>query len=351
MSLTVLSVAFPFAPAEATVPGGAEQVLLQLDRALTDAGHHSVVIACPGSRVAGRLVESRALPAVFDESARPAAWERHSELICEMIARERVDVVHMHGMDFHHYLPEPGVPVLATLHLPLDWYPREALSPSRARTWLHCVSAAQHATRPPGVHFLSPIENGVEAMPRRQSPSGTFALFLGRICPEKGVHLAIKAARMAGVPIFIAGAVFPYPDHIRYFEEEIAPELDEDCRFIGSVNPTAKAGLLANARCVLLPSLVEETSSLVAREAMAAGAPVIAFRRAALTQLIENGRTGFLVNSAEEMAQAIPRCDMIDRAECQKSARRRFPLRRMTSEYLRRYERMAAGLISEADLQ
>jgi glycosyltransferase involved in cell wall biosynthesis len=243
----------------------------------------------------------------------------------------------MHGVDFHSYLPPAGVPTLITLHLPLSWYPPDALVPDRANTWLHCVSDAQHRSAPPGVELLPPIENGVEVegpAPRRKL---NFALFLGRICPEKGVHLAIAAAEAADVPLMIAGQVFGYPAHRAYFESEIAPKLSPRCRFIGTVGLSAKRKLLAMARCVLIPSLVEETSSLVAREALAAGTPVVSFSRGALVETIEHGRTGFLVEDHDEMAEAITRVSLLKPEHCRAEASRRFPLSRTMDQYFARY--------------
>src|SRR5690606_1063450 len=130
---------------------------------------------------------------------------------------------------------------------------------------------------------LPPIENGVpvEALGARVRKRG-FALALGRICPEKGYHLALEAAHRAGLPLLLAGAVFRYAAHERYFREEIAPRLDSLRRFIGAVPLGRKRRLLAAARCVVVPSLVPETSSLVAMEALASGTPVVAFPVGAL---------------------------------------------------------------------
>jgi hypothetical protein len=344
--LTVLSVAYPLAPVAPSVSGGAEQVLLQLDRALQQAGHRSLVIACPGSQISGELIESRPVAAVIDDSAQNEARRAHADLIRQVLAAEPVDVVHMHGVDYHFYLPDAGPAVLVTLHLPLNFYPAEALAATRPRTWLHCVSQAQHATRPNHACFLAPIENGVEIPTVTWRKDGAYCLFLGRICPEKGVRVAIDAAKLAHLPIVIAGTIFPYPDHTDYFSKQIKPQLDENCRFISSASPETRLELLQNARCLLVPSLIEETSSLVSREALAAGTPVVAFRRAALAELIENGRTGFLVDSAEEMANAIDSCRDIDGHVCQEFARRDFPLEKMTGEYLRLYEQIASGGIS-----
>ncbi len=287
MSLTVLSVAYPLAEVGPDAVGGSEQVLQQLDRALVEAGHKSIVVACEGSRTAGTLVTIPATRGPIDDAAREAAFARHREAVAKVLERRPVDVVHIHGIAFHNFLPPPGPPVLATLHGPWSWYPDEALRPSRPDTWLHCVSKTQHDTAPPGVHLLPPIENGVpvEALTARHAKRG-FALILGRVCPEKGVHLAIEAAKRAGIPLLIAGEVHAYEDHERYFEEEIKPRLDDERRFIGPLDFVRKRRFLTAARCLLVTSVVQETSSLVAREALACGTPVIAFPNGAVPEAI-----------------------------------------------------------------
>jgi glycosyltransferase involved in cell wall biosynthesis len=166
---------------------------------------------------------------------------------------------------------------------------------------------------------------------------------LARICPEKGVHLAIEAAKRAGVPLLIAGETFPYGEHQRYFREEVEPRLDRWRRFIGPVGMRRKRRLLAAARCVLVPSLVPETSSLVAREALASGTPVIAFARGALTETVEHGRTGFLVHDHVTMADAIQRTMEIDPEQCRAVARARFSLDGMIRQYFALYEAFAGG--------
>jgi glycosyltransferase involved in cell wall biosynthesis len=345
VALTVLSVAYPLAPVAPDVAGGAEQILLQLDRALVEAGHRSLVIACAGSRTAGRLFPTAPPAGILDDTAKRLGQLRHGRTIQEVLHTYHVDVVHMHGIDFHTYLPPSGVPVLATLHLPLAWYPQEALQPGRPDTRLHCVSTAQHATRPDGVNFLPPIENGVALKCSARRREGSFALYLGRICPEKGVHLAIEAAKRAQWPLLIAGSVFPYEAHLRYFAEEIAPRLNGECRFIGNVGPELKDEILSEARCLLVPSLAEETSSLVAREALAAGTPVIAFRRQALVETIEHNHTGYIVETVDDMAWAIGAARSIDPCACREAANNRFSLSRMIDKYFAVYREFAAARV------
>jgi glycosyltransferase involved in cell wall biosynthesis len=244
----------------------------------------------------------------------------------------------MHGVDFLSCLPPAGVPVLATLHLPASWYPHETFRIARPRTYLNGVSRSQDATFPPTPMLLPPIPNGVPVpMLQARHARRRFALTLGRICPEKGVHLALDAARCADVPLLVAGEVFPYPEHRRYFEEKVRPRLDRLRRFVGPVGFDRKRRLLNAARCVLIPSLAPETSSLVAREAIACGTPVVAFANGALAETVDHGLTGFLVADSRAMAEAIPLCDSLDSAFMRRLGHGRFSLERMTGAYLDRY--------------
>ncbi len=343
MSLTVLSVGYPLAAVSPDATGGSEQVLARLDRALVEAGHRSLVVAPEGSRVAGELHAISPEAGPLDDAAKARAAARTAAAVRAVRARTRIDLVHLHGIDFPRYLPDPGVPVLATLHLPVDWYPAEALHPARPDTWLACVSRSQHATCPPGAPLLGPVENGVavEAFAAARHARRGFALVLGRICPEKGVHLALDAAAAAGVPLLVAGEVYPYAEHRRYFADEVAPRLGPGRRFLGPVGFARKRRLLAAARCLLIPSLAAETSSLVAREAAASGTPVVAFPNGALRDAVEHGRTGFLVGDVGQMAAAIPACAGLDPARCRATARERFSDARMVAGYLALYARLA----------
>jgi len=342
VGLTILNVAYPFAPVGPDATGGAEQVLTHIDQALTAAGHRSLVIACEGSSTAGTLLPVPRTPGLLDDPAMAAARARHRQAIATAFERWPIDVVHLHGVDFHTYLPAPGVPVLATLHLPVEFYAPEALHSRRADTWLHCVSQSQHASCQPNPHLLATIENGVPErfLNSRHAKCG-FALMLARMCPEKGVHLAIEAAKRAGISLLIAGEVYPYEAHQHYFRAEIEPRLDQRRRFIGPVGLARKGRLLAAARCLLAPSLVRETSCLAVREALASGTPAVAFARGALADTIEHGRTGFLVHDEVEMAQAIARIDEISPDVCRSTARARFSMERMIQQYIATYEALS----------
>lgn len=341
MRLTVLSVAFPLAPVSADPVGGAEQVLARLDRALVAAGHRSIVIAPEGSAAAGDLVP---IPAAGGEIGQAEGERRRAAVrarIAEVTARERVDVIHMHGLDFDTYLPAGGPPVLVTLHLPLDWYASGALNPDRPDVLLHPVSANQAAAAPKDARIEAPIENGIE-IPARSGRKRRYAFALGRICPEKGFDDALEAARRARVPLLIAGSVFPYASHEAHFRDAIRPKLGWRRRWIGPVGGARKQRLLAEAHCVLIPSKARETSSLVAMEALAAGTPVVAYRSGALAEIVEPGLTGILADDVAGLAEAVGAVGDLDPDRCRERAIERFSADRMIASYFARYAELAA---------
>jgi glycosyltransferase involved in cell wall biosynthesis len=350
MNLTVVSVAFPFARVGPAAAGGAEQVLGHLDAGLVAAGHRSIVVAAAGSQVRGELVATDLPAGPLDDDQRRRVWRLHRDNLTRAMRESDADVVHMHGIDFIHYLPPPAaVPILVTLHLPPSWYPARVFDLQRSDVHLHCVSRSEQAQCPRGARLLAPIANGVPVrshLPRVQR--GDFALALGRICAEKNWHAALDAGRLAGVPVILAGQVFPYPAHADYFETQVRRRLDPLRRFIGPVGPHVKHRLLSRARCVLVPSLAPETSSLIAMEALACGTPVVAYRSGALPEIVDDGVTGFLVRSPQEMADAIRRCDLLSRARCHAVARERFGLFRMRQQYFDVYHQLAAHAVAFA---
>ncbi|TCH98115.1 glycosyltransferase family 4 protein [Roseococcus sp. SYP-B2431] len=345
MSPTVLQVAYPFAPVGPDAVGGAEQVLWQLDRALAAAGGRSIVLAAAGSTAAGELVPMPVLQGAITAAERAAVHAAYRAAITRLLRGRDVDLVHMHGIDFHHYLPPAGPPVLVTLHLPPGWYPPAALQPRRPDTWLHPVSQAQYRTCPPSPALLPPIPNGVpvEELHTPVSRRG-FALCLGRICAEKNQHAALEAGSLAGVPVLLGGQVFPYAAHERYWREAVAPLLAAGPhRFLGPVGLARKRRLLSAARCLISASLAPETSSLVAMEALACGTPVVAFPSGALPEIVEHGVTGFLVQDTREMAEAIRKVHRIDPEDCRAAARSRFSASRTEAAYLALYQQLAGG--------
>lgn len=358
----VLSVAFPFAIVGPGAVGGAEVVLSEIEKALPSLGFRSVVVAQEGSAPGGQLYATPAPSGEIDDAVRAYVEGAQQANIDRALAEHPVSVVHMHGLDFHRYRLPPGIPILVTLHMPPGWYP-DAIWDLPPNYHLACVSNTQKAACPARARDrVAVVSNGVP-LPDRSSlrSAGRYALMLSRICPEKNLHTGFKAARMAGVPAILAGEVFPYRDHLRYFAEEIAPCLTTpgqehttrtrgqhamaDARFLGPATGAAKARLLSRAACLLLPSLAPETSSLVAMEALAAGVPVVAVASGAVPEIVDHGRTGLLVAAtgdiASTLASALRRVSTLDRGVCRETAEVRFSVETMLHAYAELYRRLA----------
>jgi len=232
---------------------------------------------------------------------------------------------------------------VVSLHLPLAWYRQKALYERCPNLSLVAVSHTQARSAPHEVSITATIPNGIEleafAGSRRQ---GTYALILGRICPEKGVHLALEAAQRARMPVILAGTVFDYPEHQEYFQEMVRPRLSSKVRFIGAVGGKRKAHLLAGAQCLLVASLAPETSCLVAMEALASGTAVVGWRSGALPEIVRHGSTGFVVASVAEMADAIEAIGCIEPDCCRSEAERRFSSQAMVSGYRALYRELVS---------
>jgi glycosyltransferase involved in cell wall biosynthesis len=338
-------VAFPFAPVGPCGAGSAERILAELDAALVAEGQRSLVVACAGSLVAGELFSApmpeRAL--ISEPDRRWHRW-RFQAAIDRALSKYRVDLIHMHGVDFDQHVLPPDIPILVTLHMPIGWYRPEAWAAFAERAQFQCVSEAQRRTAPKLLGNVPVIENGIHLPDIRfDREREDFALALGRISPEKNVHEALEAGTRAGTRVLVGGHVFPYREHGEYFAEKVQPLLNGEGvthRFLGPIEAGRRQRLLARARCLLLSSRARETTSLTAMEALSVGTPVIAYPSGALADIVEHGVTGFLVDSVEEMAGAIRHVDQIRPEDCRATAERRFSRDRMVQDYFDLYGSM-----------
>ena len=188
--------------------------------------------------------------------------------------------------------------------------------------------------RLPGLNYLATVYNGIDlSLYPFQRAAGESLVFLGRIHPDKGVHLAIDAARLSAMPLIIAGII---QDH-QYFDTCVKPHLDGNIRYIGPVDVAGKNDLFAQARALLHLNTIPERFGLVLAEAGAAGVPAIAMDLGSCREVIEEGVTGFLVNSPAEAARALKRLPEIDRFACRERVGRRFSIETMVEGYERVY--------------
>src|SRR5271170_680251 len=191
--------------------------------------------------------------------------------------------------------------------------------------------------RAAGLNYLATVYNGIDlSLYPFQERSGDDLIFLGRIHPDKGVHLAIEVARLSGLRLLIAGIV----QDRTYFHEQVEPRLNSQIRYIGPVDAAGKNQLFARARALLHLNTIPERFGLVLAEANAAGVPVIAMDLGSCREVIEDGKTGLLVNGVNEAVEALKSVHKIDRAVCRRRVEQCFSIQTMVEAYERVYCRI-----------
>jgi glycosyltransferase involved in cell wall biosynthesis len=333
------------APLAESVPpklyGGTERVVSWLTDELVDLGHQVTLFASGDSGTKADLVPvwpraTRLGRPRSDPAAAAAA-------LLEAVAAnaERFDVIHAH-VDWLHLplLRRLGVPYLTTLHGRLDQPYLDLLAQHFPDAPF--VSISEDQRKPlSGVRWLATIHHGLpqDQLQISAKPEGYLA-FLGRISPEKRPEVAIRIASAAGLPLRIAAKV--PGDANRYFKDTVRPLMKgENVQFIGEVDDRQKQGFLGGAAALLFPIDWPEPFGLVMIEAMACGTPVIAWPRGAVPEVVENGVTGFIVESEAEAVAAIAKLAALDRRRIRQRFEQRFTSRRMALEYVEAYRALA----------
>ncbi|MDQ1659593.1 MAG: hypothetical protein QOD41_4676 [Cryptosporangiaceae bacterium] len=225
-------------------------------------------------------------------------------------------------------------PMLTTIH----GFSGSAIMPAYARAQSAYVSISD-SDRSPDLDYLATVYHGVDLGQLPFDPDGGEGLIaFGRIHPDKGTHTAIEIARLADRPLTICGIV----QDERYFAEQVEPHIDGTrVRYVGSVGPVLRGQLLGGSAALLHPIYFDEPFGLSVVESMACGTPVIAFRRGSMPEVVADGTTGYLVDTAAEAASAVAQIGSLDRAQCRKRVRERFSAERMADDYLRLYQEVS----------
>ena len=319
-----------------------EAVASTLTEALVARGHDVTLFAAGGSRTAGRLRVT--VPAPYEED--PSVDAKVAEALhlgAAMAEAGDFDVVHAH-CDFPAlpFAPLIAPPMVATIHGLGPPGTRERVLPVwRAHADRVACVAISRADRHPALRYAATIHHGLrlEAWPFADPGPEAPLLFFGRSHPEKGPADAIRAARAAGLPLAMAGIVQDAAHHAA----EVAPHLDgRAVRWLGAVGGADRARLLGSARALLHLISFDEPFGLSVAEAMATGTPVIATRRGAMPELIEDGVTGFLVDDPDEAPEAIARLGEIDRRACRARVEALFTDARMAAGHERLYRALLA---------
>ncbi len=241
------------------------------------------------------------------------------------------DLIHSH-YDFMAltYTRLVKTPVLTTIH----GFSSPRIIPVYEKYSDGYFVSISNSDRAPGLNYLATVYNGIDlSLYPLQESRGQDLIFLGRIHPDKGVHLAIEVARRSGLPLLIAGII----QDQAYFHEQVEPHLNQTIRYIGPVDVPGKNELFARAIALLHLNTIPERFGLVLAEANAAGVPVIAMDLGSCREVIEDARTGFLVNNVNEAVQALQRLSEIDPAACRRRVRECFSVDTMVAAYERVY--------------
>ncbi len=342
--LRIAVVAPPWIPVPPPTYGGTETVVDLLCEALVARGHDVTLFAAPGSRSVAHVVELLDAPhpreiglSLYESDHLARAWAAIDG--AERSARP-FDIVHDHsGFVALAMADRLDAPILHTVHGAFDARTRSFYRRHAAKARLVAISRSQAAGAPEGVEIFDVIPNpvAVERWPLRIEKQD-YVLWIGRIDPAKGPHRAIRAARLAGRPLVLAGPVQPGQEE--YFAELVAPHLDgRRVRYVGEVGGAVKRDLFADAAALLMPIRWREPFGMVMVEALACGTPVIAFPEGAAAEIVIDGVNGMLVADEREMAAAIDRAGTIDPRRCRASAADRYDAPTVAAAYERAYRR------------
>lgn len=328
MRLSVLLIMDPFIRVPPKHYGGIERVVANLADGLQRRGHSVTLWAAPGSRILGAV----------EPFGREGEWTRWSNVrnTLTLTARlwrfpGRFDLIHNFGrLVYLAGVLRWDLPKVQTYMRPVNQKNvRRVHYLGGARVYFTTVSAAMRDTAAAGggEWTVVPTCAPADAYPARTDvdPMTAPLVFLGRLERCKGAHTAIAVARRLNRPLRIAGNISPLPHEQVYFHRELEPQIDGHLiTYVGPVDDSQKRELLGSAAALLLPIEWEEPFPVVLPEALLCGTPIIAFRRGGVPEGIDHGDTGFLCETADEMAALVGRLGEIDRGRCRQEAERRF---------------------------
>lgn len=338
--MRIALVAPPFLCVPPRKYGGTELFIAQLAVGLRGSGHEVVVYTNGKSTVD---VERRFL---YENSEWPIRGEIHANLSdvnhtgwAVADARSHCDIIHLNNAPGLVHTRFIDTPVVYTIHHPHDgalsefygYYPG-----------VHYVTISEFQRRKEKLPHIRTIHHGLDfSRYQWKTKKQPYLAFIGRIAPVKGTHIAIAAAKAAGMPLKIAGEVQPM--FRSYFQREIEPHIDgRNVEYIGDADLAAKNELLGNASAMLFPIQWDEPFGLVMIEAMACGTPVLAFRGGSVSEIVEEGVSGFICNSVGEMGARVSDAALLEPAKIRAYVERGFSVDTMVARYESLYREILA---------
>lgn len=334
--------------------GGIEQVVYNLTENLVKKGHKVMLFATGDSKTSAQLrfVYKKSLGNNWLIKQNPYVFLEHIYGFLKEINKEKYDIIHNHAQ----YIPQffldlQKTPYIHTLHgafyknlespSGLINYKRKVLLKFKNHPYVSISNYQRTAL--PELNYIKTVYNGIDPKNfKLGSGKNGYLAWLGRITPNKGVDIAIRVANKLKIPLKIAAFVDQGADG-EYFKKEIEPLIIKSSyiELIKEIsNPEEKTEFLGNAIATLFPIRWHEPFGLVMVESMASGTPVIAFNKGSVPEVIENGKTGFIVNNEEEMIEAVKKINTIDRKYCYQYAISNFNVDKMVEGYEKAYKKV-----------
>lgn len=338
--MKIAIIAPPWVPVPPPAYGGTEAVLDTLARGAQSAGHDVLLYSTGDSTCPVPLAST------FERALGTVSTGAASELCHVVEAYERLvewdpDVIHDHTLVGPVYADRFGMPVVTTNHAPFQG----ELGPLYrmiARTVPVIAISHHQAGSADDTPIAAVIHHGVDVDAHPMGGGeGEYALFLGRMSADKGVHTAAMIAREAGMPLRIA-AKMREPAEKAYFREQVEPLLGDGIEYVGEVAQPAKLELLRDAVCLLNPIDWDEPFGMVMVEAIACGTPIVATPRGSAPELVDDGVTGFVRHTTQGLIEAVLEATSLDRARVREVAGERFSAEGMVARHLQLYGRVIA---------
>ncbi len=358
-----------------------ETVIYNLDKGLHLLGHRSIVACSRDSIVAGEhyVTVDKSIGEHWSNTPPLLRQNRHTHLskALERIEKGDIDVIHTHDMEAVEFLYDVAsrmrIPIVMTVHVgvkesPFMGAPHQLWRNPKSAPPVYCVAISEYQKKQykEQLSKATVIYHGIEVeqFPVKDRPDkGSYLFTIGRITPVKGQDKAIEAAKKTGSKLIIAGCVQnkaadreffaglkdsidlsvevgKYPLDKDYYEKVIRPLLESEYQiiYIGEISSEQKKHWYRHARATLFPIQWGEPFGLVMVESMACGTPVIAFNRGAVPEIIVDGKTGFVADSINAMAEAVRRIDLIDPHECRSHVQKHFSIANMARKYSELYQ-------------
>ncbi len=261
--------------------------------------------------------------------------------IYEMDQKIKFDIILIHPYRRAiQFAPLSKAKTVFTIHDPIEGFHQYMLKQTKKQPNTYLISISNNQRKPsPRLNYAATVYNGLDLKNYKFNPRPKdYFVAAGRFAPEKGIDLAVQAARKAGVNLRIAGG----PARSDYFRTKIKPFLNDKIRYVGMIDYQKMGEFYGKAKGLLYPMRWEEPFGLVITEAQACGTPVISFKRGSAPEIIKNGKTGFLVNNLPEMVKAIKKIGQIKREDCRKWIEEKFTIEKMVENYEKTFYKILA---------